>query len=64
MKRKRYEIIITAAQYNELVQDRTIVIHNVRPDSYIEILQRIPEKEKAALGRLIEEKSLHKEGRI
>lgn len=41
-----------------------IVIHNVRPDSYVEILAGLSKKDRAELGRLIKEKSFHKEERV
>lgn len=67
MKRKKiYEITITGEHLSRLMSAKnpTIIIHNVKPDSYVEIFHDLSETEKAMLGRFVEEKSFHKEGRV
>lgn len=64
MRRKKvYEITITGEQLNELVSAKNpiIIIHNVRADSYVEILHDLTKTEKAMMGRLIETKSFREE---
>lgn len=67
MKRKKiYEITITGEHLSRLksAKNPIIIIHNVRPDSYVEILHDLTKTEKAMLGRLVEDKSFHKEGKV
>ena len=56
MKKKvNCEVFMTSEQFNKLVENSTIVIHSMTPDSCVEILSKFTDEQKADLGRIIEE---------
>ena len=60
------EIFITGEQLRLLVFPTypKIVVHNARPDTFVELLCGMSDKQKADIGRFVKEKSFHKEGKV
>ena len=55
MKKKvNCEVFMNAEQFNKFLKNSTLVIHNVRRDSCVEILSNFTAEQKVDLGRIIE----------
>ncbi len=59
------EVFMTGKQLIRLLKGKPkIVVHNIKPDTIVEIFAKLSVKDKAEMLGFTEEKSYHKEGRV